>query len=51
VLKAIGLSDADANGCVRLTLSRFTTEKDINYVLDVLPGIIKLLRRMSPYGL
>jgi len=51
VLKAIGLDDATSNSCVRLTLSRFTTEKDINYVLDVLPGIIKLLRRMSPYGL
>ena len=51
VLKAIGLSDADANGCVRLTLSRYTTEKEINYVLDVLPGIIKFLRRLSPYGL
>jgi len=51
VLKAIGLSDAEANGSIRLTLSRFTTEKEIDYVLDVLPGIIKFLRRISPYGL
>jgi len=51
VLKAIGLSDADANGCLRLTLSKYTTEKEIDYVLDNLEGIIKFLRRISPYGL
>ncbi len=48
VLKAIGLSDEQANGSLRLTLSRFTTEKEIDYVLKVLPGIIKKLRRFSP---
>ena len=51
VLKAIGLSDAEANGCLRLTLSKYTTEKEIDYVLDNLEGIIKFLRRISPYGL
>jgi len=51
VLKAIGLSDADANGCLRLTLSKYTTEKEIDYALESLEGIIKFLRRISPYGL
>ena len=48
VLKAIGLSDEDANGNLRLTLSRFNTEEEINYVLDVLPKIVEKLRAISP---
>lgn len=50
VLKAIGLSDEDANGSLRLSLSRFTTEEEIDYVIDVLPGIIEKLRKISPFG-
>jgi cysteine desulfurase len=48
VLQAIGLSKADANGSLRLSVSRFTTEEEINYVLELLPGIIKKLRMISP---
>ncbi|MBI4453576.1 cysteine desulfurase [Candidatus Woesearchaeota archaeon] len=50
VLKAIGLTDEEANGSLRLTLSRFTTEEEIDYVLKVLPGIVKKLRWISPIG-
>ncbi len=48
VLQAIGMSKADANGSLRLSLSRFTTEQEIDYVLKVLPGIVKKLRLISP---
>ena len=48
VLMAIGLNHAQANSSVRMTLSKFTTEKEINYVLKVLPKIIKKARRISP---
>lgn len=48
ILKAIGLSNEEANGSVRLTLSRFNTEEEIEHVLKVLPEIIKKLRQMSP---
>jgi len=48
VLQAIGLSKIDANGSLRLSLSRFTTEEEIDYVLKVLPGIVKKLRMISP---
>jgi len=48
VLMAIGLSHQDANGSLRLTLSRFTTEEEIEYTLKVLPGIVNSLRRISP---
>jgi cysteine desulfurase len=50
VLKAIGLSDVDANGSLRLTLSRFTKDEDIDSVLRELPGIIEKLRKISPFG-
>jgi len=48
VLQAIGLSKAEANGSLRLSISRFTTEEEIKYLLDVLPPIIKKLRLISP---
>ncbi len=48
VLMAIGLEHEQAHGSLRLTLGRWTTEKEINYVLKVLPQIIKKLRRISP---
>ncbi|MFO8016655.1 MAG: cysteine desulfurase family protein [Candidatus Woesearchaeota archaeon] len=50
VLRAIGLEDEDAHGSLRLTVSRFTTEDEINYTLKVLPGIIRKLRRISVLG-
>jgi len=48
VLKAIGKTNEQANGSLRLTLSRFTTEEEIDYVLEKMPIIIKKLRSFSP---
>ncbi len=48
VLRAMGFSHEVAHGSLRLTLGRENTEADVDYVLDVLPGIIDKLRRMSP---
>lgn len=48
VLRAIGLDDLNSRGSIRFTLGRLTTEKDIEYVLDVFPKIVKKLREMSP---
>lgn len=50
VLKAIGLSDFDAHGSLRLTVSRYNMEEEIDYLLEVLPGIVEKLRRISPLG-
>jgi len=47
VLLAIGLPHEIAHGSLRLTLSSSTTEEEIDYVLDTLPGIVKSLRDMS----
>lgn len=48
VLLAMGVSHEAANGSLRLTLSEFTTEQEIDRVLEVLPEIVQRLRDMSP---
>ena len=48
VLEAIGLPIELCHGSVRFTLSRYTTKEEIDFVLDVLPGIIEKLRALSP---
>ncbi|MEN6594858.1 MAG: cysteine desulfurase NifS [Clostridiaceae bacterium] len=48
VLLAMGLPHEVAHGSLRLTLSEFTTEDEIDYVLDLLPQIVQRLRDMSP---
>ena len=49
VLLAIGLKPEEAHGSLRISLGRFTTEKEINYLLKVLPKIVKQLMAMSPF--
>jgi len=48
VLSAMGISDDLAHGSLRITLGRQNTKTEIDKLLDVLPDIIKRLRRMSP---
>ncbi len=48
VLLAIGLKPEEAHGSLRVSLGRFTTEGDVKYFLEKLPGVIERLRRMSP---
>ncbi len=48
VLLAIGLDHETAHGSLRLSLSHETTEDEIDYVLEKLPGIVERLRAMSP---
>ncbi len=47
-LLAMGLPPEQAHGSLRFSLGRWTTEEEINRVLDVLPGIVTKLRAMSP---
>jgi len=50
VLLACGLSKEAAHSSVRFTLGRKTTKADLDYVLQVLPGIVKKLREVSAAG-
>ena len=49
VLRAMNIPFTAAHGAIRFSLSRETTEKEIDYVLEVMPGIIAGLRAMSPF--
>ncbi len=48
VLLAIGLPHEIAHGSLRLSLGAENTDADVDYVLNVLPGIVSTLRAMSP---
>jgi cysteine desulfurase len=48
VLLALGLPPEQARGSLRFTLGRENTEADVEWVLEVLPGIVAKLRVMSP---
>lgn len=49
VLRAIGLKPEETHGSLRLTLGRQSTGKDVEYIIEVLPGIVKRLREISPF--
>lgn len=49
VLLAIGLPPEIAHGSLRLTLGKDNTEEEVDYMIDILPGIIKKLRALSPF--
>ncbi|MBR4941868.1 MAG: cysteine desulfurase NifS [Clostridia bacterium] len=48
VLMAIGLPHEIAHGSLRLSLGRYSTDEDVDYILEKLPEIVKTLRAMSP---
>lgn len=47
VLLATGVDVELAHGSIRFSLGRYNTMEDVNYVLEVLPGIIERLRAIS----
>lgn len=48
VLLALGMRHEQAHGSLRVTLSRFNTMKEADYLIEVLPDIVENLRKMSP---
>lgn len=50
VLTAMGIPPKLAHGSLRFSLGKETTKEDIDYVIKVLPGIVKRLRKMAPKG-
>lgn len=49
VLRAMGVPFTAAHGSIRFSLSRFTTEEQVDYTLSVLPDIINRLLEISPF--
>jgi len=50
VLRAMGLPYTTLHGSIRFSLSRYTTEADVDRVLEVMPGIVQRLRDLSPFN-
>lgn len=48
VLLAIGRPHDVAHGSLRLTLSKYTTEEEIDKVIKAVPKVVDYLRKMSP---
>ncbi len=49
VLKAMQVPFTAVHGSVRFSFSRYTEEADIDHIVEVFPGIVASLRRLSPY--
>ncbi len=50
VIRAMGVPFIAVHGSVRFSLSRYNTEDDIDYALEHVPGVIRELRALSPFG-
>src|SRR3989338_4098473 len=50
VLLAIGLKPENAHGSIRFSLSKYTTDAEINKVIKTVPKVVGVLRKMSPYN-
>lgn len=50
VLLALGLRPEEVHGSLRISLGKYNTEEDIDYILEVLPEAVGKLREISPLG-
>ena len=48
VLLATGLKHEEAHGSLMLTLGKQNTQEEVDYVIELMPGIVKRLRAISP---
>ncbi|MGV7210290.1 IscS subfamily cysteine desulfurase [Oxalobacteraceae bacterium A2-2] len=48
VLRALGRSDELAHSSIRFTIGRFTTEKDIDFAIELMKSKVGKLRELSP---
>jgi len=49
VLRAMGIPFTAVHGSIRFSLSRYTTESDIDYVIEKIPEVISKLNSISPF--
>ena len=49
VLRAMGVPFTAAHGSIRFSLGIYSTEEEINFIVEKLPPIIENLRTMSPF--
>jgi cysteine desulfurase len=49
VLLALGLKPQECHGSLRLSLGKYTTKEEVDYVLEVVPKAVERLREISPF--
>ena len=49
VLRAMGVPFTAAHGSLRLSLSRYNTEEEVDFVAEKLPPVVNRLRELSPF--
>jgi len=49
VLRAMGVPFTAAHGSIRFSLSRYNTEKEVDFTIEKMPAIINRLRELSPF--
>lgn len=49
VLRALKVPFTAIHGSIRFSLSRYTTEEEIDRIIEVFPEVVANLRRLSPY--
>ncbi|HAZ47180.1 MAG TPA: cysteine desulfurase NifS [Cyanobacteria bacterium UBA11369] len=50
VLRAMGLPYSVLHGSIRFSLSRYTTDAEVDQVLAIMPEVVERLRAMSPFN-
>jgi cysteine desulfurase len=48
-MRAMDIPYTAAHGSIRLSLSRYNTQAEVDKVIEVMPPIIAQLRKLSPY--
>jgi cysteine desulfurase len=48
VLRAIGLPHEQAHGSLVFTMGKQNKQGDVDYVIEILPDVVKRLRALSP---
>jgi len=49
VLRAMGVPFTAAHGSIRFSLSRYSTEEEVDYTIQIMPQIVTRLRELSPF--
>lgn len=49
VMRAMGVPFTRAHGSIRFSLSRYTTDAEVDFVIARMPGIVGRLRKLSPF--
>ena len=49
VLRAMGVPFTAAHGSIRFSLSRYNTEQEVDYTIEIMPQVVKKLRQLSPF--